>query len=815
MKILVAGEQRELGASLLPFLARKGHTLLFVQTAEEFIERVRTEPFDLIILDLELSTEDSFGTSERLRSEFQAISIPMIAVAESTRLMPCLKELGRLLKENTVAVLDKPVDPEELEKEIARILDEKTLKTACLPGETLTRLVDGELSEQEAERAQRHLSQCQSCQRRYEETRGTDSALRQSFSKAMRIKIESSEECISPRELTAYFRDGLPSQKRTAIEEHLSQCSYCTRELVSLYRLMKEFGEKETEPLGEAILQRLRVGMRELLDKAKGPLICIHCFGSIPLESESCPRCGAWVRGKAQEKEGEGNADKGSREDRDRGAGGTPSDQGYLGTRRVQVAGSLFALVLAASVVLLGITTYQNYRFNVIARPAINKVNTLFSAGGENILAEHIRKSVDEEIEVFGRVAMYESKARLSEVPADVERIARMVVEQYYYDEAVAEKAFRQEDVRKAFQALNRSENRGLRSRFLPKYPNRILSPDEMQFLKDEMAGNFTGIGIFGKRARWGTGGEITGFPPNSPAKEAGLRVGDIITEVDRKSLRGADTREIVAAVRGPAGTRARLKVRRRGVLDFEKWVLRKQTSVAHVEFTLVGADAGHVRIHWLAEGVSEQIKDALNEPKNSHVRKLLLDLRGNTGGSLQIAADTAALFLPEGTPITRAAIGKGERCYYAEQPPVWDGPLAVLVDDETMSGGELIAAALKGTGRAVIVGERTAGKGSVQTIYRLDSGYGIQLTTDVLAGPNGMIFNNEGVTADVEVVGGKRAGLPDQPGQFVAADRVVRIAVEQLEDVAFSTSGEGRIRDEERTDQGGEGTQEHFVSGL
>ena len=122
----------------------------------------------------------------------------------------------------------------------------------------------------------------------------------------------------------------------------------------------------------------------------------------------------------------------------------------------------------------------------------------------------------------------------------------------------------------------------------------------------------------------------------------------------------------------------------------------------------------------------------------------------------------------------------------------------------------------MQGTHRAVIIGERTAGKGSVQTIYRLGNGYGIQLTTSVLAGPDGMIFNNRGVDPDVEVIGREGAGFPHRPGESLAADRIVRIAVEQLEEeVAFSTSEKGRIRDEKRTDQGGEGASEHFVGRM
>jgi len=105
MTILVAGQQNELGDVLLPFLASRGYTLLFVQTADEFIEHVQTQPLDLIIMDLDLEAKDRFLIAEELKGDPKAISIPMIAVADSARLVPSLRELGTLLKQNAAAIL--------------------------------------------------------------------------------------------------------------------------------------------------------------------------------------------------------------------------------------------------------------------------------------------------------------------------------------------------------------------------------------------------------------------------------------------------------------------------------------------------------------------------------------------------------------------------------------------------------------------------------------------------------------------------------------------------------------------------------------
>jgi|GEM_PF-2000433 len=790
MKVLVAGEQYQFGDLLLPFLAKKGHTLLFAQTVDDFLARVRSEPLDVIIMDMDLPAKDSFRASEELKNQLEAISRPVIVVADNTRLMPHLKELGKWLRQNAAAILYKPVDHEELEKEIARVLGDETAEHGCLTDETLSRMMDAELAQEEVKRAQLHLLHCRACERRYEESQKTDSVLKDILPTVMMIRAGSSQECISPGKLTAYFKDGLPPDERTEVEMHLARCSYCTSELVALYKLMKEFDEKDLEPGGKETLDGLRHGMSELLHKA-GSVVCIRCFGSIPPGITRCPQCDKALVGGGRKRDGSDRKEAANAPTRTVSSGiadnsevekrTTRSRFDYLGTRKVQVAASLLGLALAASAVLAASTVRRNHELSLSAITAADKIEVLLSTMDEGMVpARHLQDSIEEEIEVFGQFAMYEAPPVRFEVPENVERIARTLVKQYYYDESVAEKASSYEDIWDVFEKLNRLEAAGSRSPFVPKVPNRILSPDEVRILEGELSGGYTGIGLALRRELQGRGGQIVSFTPDSPAKQAGLHEGDIITEVDGKPLYGLNLSQIVPLVRGPAETSVRLTVSREGIPDFEVWTLREKVTMPVAQHILVGPDTGYVRVHALLGGLIANFEGALADLEDAGVEKLVLDVRANTGGSVQTAMDMAALFLPKDTLIARSRGNRRERCFYAERGPMWKGALAVLVDDKTMSGGEIVAAALQASGRAIIVGERTAGKGSVQSVYRLGDDYAVQLTTALLAGPDEFAFNKRGVKPDVEVVGTRDSDFiwhHDEIGE----DVTVRVALASL----------------------------------
>ena len=743
MTILVAAEQ-QLRDALLPIFAKKGYTLLFVQDADGIGPLVRTHPLDLLILDVDALAKGGLGGSKELKRLLETVLVPIILV-QSARAIPHVTALTRFLRHRAAAVLDTPLDMNKVQHEVARALGADPLTAGCLTELTLSRLIDGELTQEETDRAKDHLARCRSCAQRFEEWEKADALFKDSFRTVMMTRMHSSKDCISPKKLTAYFRNGLPAAERAQVEAHLSRCAFCTRELVALYKLMKEFDEKQLEPLGEEMLHRLKSGMRELLRKAKGPLVCIHCVGSIPLGSATCPQCGAPVRGKTPEKTLP--APKQVAEGHDGNGLATRPNGGYVGSRKAQVAASLFGLALITSAALTAVIVRQHRDFGSSATVARDASPLVAQTRQED--------TVEEQIEVFGQIAMYEPRTQRFDLPENVNEMARTLIAQHYYDPAAGEKALQHDDIWHVFAMLNRLETASSTSPLLPRTRNGILGPRDIHILKDELAGNFSGIGVTVRLSSEHDGAVITGFVPDSAAEEAGLQVGDVITEVDGATLANLGLPGMTALLRGPVGSKPRLVIAREGAAEFETEIVRSGARIpAVVEHQLAAPDAAHVRVRALLGGVEQTLKQVLSDVVAAGARALILDLRGSGGGNVHDALGIAALFVPEGAPIARLHRNKGEQRFYSQGGNVWDGPIAVLVDSYTLSAAELVAAALQGNGRAVIVGERTAGKASVQTIYKLPGDYAAQLTTGVLEGADGLVFENCGVEPDIELIG-------------------------------------------------------------
>jgi len=760
MTILLGGIEDRLVDKVLALLSREGHAVFVAPNGLELVRLAQLERFDLIIMDLDMPVQDGFKTLERLKSDPKTAFIPVVLTAErNARLTPHLKEFMGFLKQNTIAILDKPVDAEQVEKILARVTELQADSGHCLTDEEFGRLSDGILPEQEAERAHVHLSQCRSCQQGYGEWKRAEELLRGLFRTATTVHMEPSKECLSPWKLTAYFRRSLPKYERARLEEHLSRCSYCTRELVALHRLMKEFDEEEPEPLSEETLERLVHEVQDLVRKSRVSIICIKCLGSIPLESATCPECGAVVHGNAREdvKLAHDDPPDGETSDREKQKklGKRPRPGiGYLGARKVQVAASLAGLALLTAVALGGFGVYRHQKTKAITKAAFDKMNAMCRTPKESVREVAPGHEITEKLEVFGQVAMFEQKPERFPVPEYVDRTARALIRQYYYDVSIAEQALQRADIHDVFDTLNRLETKQYKSRFLPKFPNRILSPDDVRVLRGDLSGGYEGIGVGFRETPDKSGAEIIGFAAGSSAEEAGLQVGDIITSIDGKQLTRVKLTRISSLLRGPVNTAAELRVARCGAPDFVVSVPRRRTRIRMGAAAVLKHGVGGIGVFTLLEGAVQDVEAALAQFKEHGCQNLILDLRANAGGSLDIAEHVAGLFLPKGAPVSQIEDRDGAHVSRSDCEPLWKGPMVVIVDDKTMSGGELIAAVLKESGRAMVIGETTAGKGSVQTAYRLFDDCGIQITTATLSGPNGQTFNNSGVEPDIRVRG-------------------------------------------------------------
>ncbi len=314
---------------------------------------------------------------------------------------------------------------------------------------------------------------------------------------------------------------------------------------------------------------------------------------------------------------------------------------------------------------------------------------------------------------------------------------------------------------------------------------NRLLSPGELAELETELSGQIVGIGVSIKFDDPTGHIEILGTMAGSPAEKAGLLAHDTVVSVNGKTFRGMTEGDAVHELRGKAGEEVTLSVLRDDKL---------------LPFTIVRAPVeAHEVQHFIVDGVGElsvgmftaktvpAIRAALDDFGAAHVRAIALDLRGNHGGSFDDAVHSAELFLPSGEPIVtlERREGKEETLLSKGSPPLASLPLVILVNQDTSSSAELLAGALSEDLHSRIVGTRTYGKWTVQSIDELGNGYAIKYTTALFHTPSGKSFEGVGLTPDVEVDADRqqveRAMFVTDPTTRLAADPQLRTALSLL----------------------------------
>ena len=284
-----------------------------------------------------------------------------------------------------------------------------------------------------------------------------------------------------------------------------------------------------------------------------------------------------------------------------------------------------------------------------------------------------------------------------------------------------------------------------------------FLTPDMYKDMQTETKGEFGGIGI-----------EITikdGFPTviapieDTPAYKVGLKSGDHIIKIDGKSARNMGLVDVVKLIRGPKGRPVTLNIMREGFTapkDFS--VVRDLIVVKSVKYKMLENDYAYIRIVQFQERTTKDLDNAIKELEKSNKDKplkgILLDLRNNPGGLLEQAVDVSDKFLTEGLIVYIEGRQKDENKmkFYASKKNDYLGPLVVLVNEGSASASEIVAGALQDYKRAIIVGTKTFGKGSVQTIFPLSDGSAVRLTTAKYFTPKGRSIQAEGITPDILV---------------------------------------------------------------
>jgi carboxyl-terminal processing protease len=312
-----------------------------------------------------------------------------------------------------------------------------------------------------------------------------------------------------------------------------------------------------------------------------------------------------------------------------------------------------------------------------------------------------------------------------------------------------------------------------------------FLTAAEYDEMRVNTAGSYSGVGIEVSAQD----GHVVVVAPieGSPAARAGVRTGDIILAVDDQPVTPAKLNETIDRMRGNVGSHVRLAVGRAGepeprLFDLE----RSEVHVHTVRAEPLQGGYGYVRITQFSDSTPADLDRALaslTANPSRVLRGLVLDLRGNPGGVLESAVGVADEFLDSGV-IVRAD-GRTPDARFEMDATAGDAiagaPLVVLVDGGSASGSEIVAGALRDHARATLMGERTFGKGSVQTVIPLRDGQALKLTTSKYFTPSGASIHERGIEPDVVLA--NLAKAPEVPSQGMAKDAAVQTAVQYLRD--------------------------------
>ncbi|MET7692454.1 S41 family peptidase [Streptomyces sp. NPDC005483] len=279
-----------------------------------------------------------------------------------------------------------------------------------------------------------------------------------------------------------------------------------------------------------------------------------------------------------------------------------------------------------------------------------------------------------------------------------------------------------------------------------------VYSRGEYEEFEEALDGRYTGVGLWARRERDGRI-EVIRVSSDSPAAAAGIREGDRLRSVDGERVDGHPVTEVVSLLRGDAkdaaaGTAVRLGLER-GTHAWTETVRRARLSTDSVAVRELAGGITVIKIDSFTKGVGDEVRDAVRDaPAGGGI---ILDLRGNSGGLVTEAVTTASAFLDGGLVATYDVDGS-QQALHAEPGGDTGRALVALVDGGTMSAAELLTGALQDRGRAVVVGSRTFGKGSVQMPSRLPDGAVAELTVGHYRTPSGRGVDGRGITPDLEV---------------------------------------------------------------
>lgn len=274
----------------------------------------------------------------------------------------------------------------------------------------------------------------------------------------------------------------------------------------------------------------------------------------------------------------------------------------------------------------------------------------------------------------------------------------------------------------------------------------RFMDPNEYRSMQEDTRGDFFGIGAQLQEKD----GQIVIYRPieGSPADKAGIKAGDVIVEVDRKPVTGMRVDDVVKKIRGPRGTKVELTIKRRGEpkllhITIVRDLITSPVAYAYMEDEKLGI--GRIRLEQFNEKCDQLLVQKVRELEAKGLRALILDLRYNPGGLLNVAVDVASRFIDNGVVVlVQEKNGQITRLYSERGRALKPYPLVVLVNEWSASASEIVAGAIRDHKRGIIIGETTFGKGLVQTIFQLQDNSAVAITTAKYLTPSGYDLNRK-----------------------------------------------------------------------
>lgn len=280
---------------------------------------------------------------------------------------------------------------------------------------------------------------------------------------------------------------------------------------------------------------------------------------------------------------------------------------------------------------------------------------------------------------------------------------------------------------------------------------SEYMTKEEWDEFQADALGNYVGIGIY-MGVDTNDNVVVVATMKDTPAEEAGLQSGDIIVSVDDENVLGMSSDVVSSKVKGEEGTKVKITVARETeYLDFE--IERKTIKMYHVETEMLENKIGYISLLTFDEGCSDEFRAGYEKLKSEGAQKIILDLRNNTGGIVDEALLIADMILPKDNKILITVDSKGNKEEsISNEEPIIKEDMVVLVNEYSASASEILVGALKDNEKAKIVGNKTYGKGVIQSVFMLEDGSALKLTVNEYFTPNETKINKVGISPDYEV---------------------------------------------------------------